>query len=99
MPRQLSRMDMNDAQSVALQLLAYLLAEPQRQSRFMATTGLQPGDVRGIASSPDFMASVLEYTLADESLLLAFCLEARVQPGTIAPAFEILSKHAGRPQI
>ena len=45
-----------------------------------------PGAIRDAASSPDFLAGVLEHMLGDESLLLAFADAAGLDPAEIARA-------------
>jgi hypothetical protein len=91
MSRPYSRVNSNEAQAIALQLLAYLAEDSQRLAQFLNTTGLQPSDLRESAGSAEFLQSVLEYALGDESLLLAFCQEVGVDPAMIAPAHHVLS--------
>jgi hypothetical protein len=68
---------------VALNCLTFLASEPDRFGRFLALTGLQPGDVADQAEKSDFLASVLDYLLADERLLLEFAAEERIDPQKI----------------
>lgn len=82
--------DAERASGLALQGLAFLAADAGRLSRFLALTGCGPADIRAQAKTPDFQASVLEYLLADESLLLVFATEAGVAPEMIAPAHALL---------
>jgi hypothetical protein len=83
----------DDAEAIALQALAYLAVDTQRLSRFLALTGIDLGDLRETAKMPELQASILEYMMGDESLLLAFCQEAGVDPAIIAPAYALLSGH------
>jgi hypothetical protein len=83
----------DDAEAIALQALAYLADDPQRLSRFLALTGSDLGELRETAKMAEFQASMLEYMMGDESLLLAFCQEAGIDPATIAPAHALLSGH------
>jgi hypothetical protein len=82
------------AEALALQVLAFLLADPSRISRFLALTGTTPDDLRGVAASRDLQAATLEYLLSDEGLLLVFCQNAGVDPMTIAPAYRLLAGHS-----
>lgn len=86
----------DDAEAIALQALAYLAADTQRLFRFLALTGSDPGELRETAKMPEFQASMLEYMMGDESLLLTFCQESGIDPGTVAPAYALLSgdRHA-----
>ena len=83
----------DDAEAIALQALAYLAVDTQRLSRFLALTGSDLGDLRETAKMPELQASILEYMMGDESLLLAFCQEVGVDPAIIAPAYALLGGH------
>lgn len=83
----------DDAEAIALQALAYLAADTQRLSRFLALTGSDLGELRETAKMPEFQASVLEYMMGDESLLLTFCQEGGIDPAIIAPAYVLLSRN------
>ena len=72
------------AETLALQALAWIAAEPERLSGLMATTGLWPDEVKTRAGDPAFLGGVLDYLLADEALLLGFCSEAEIAPETPA---------------
>jgi len=82
----------DDAEAIALQALAYLAADTQRLSRFLALTGSDLGELRETAKMPKFQASILEYMMGDESLLLAFCQEAGIDPAIITPAYGLISR-------
>ena len=68
------------AQTLAILALGWLAQDADRLGAFMATGGLDPADLRARAGDPVFLAAVLDFLLADESLLLAFCAEAEVPP-------------------
>lgn len=72
------------AQTLALQALSWIAAEPERLAGLLATTGLWPDEVRARVGDPAFLGGVLDYLLADEALLLAFCGEAEIAPDTPA---------------
>jgi hypothetical protein len=84
-------LDRDTAESLAIQALGYLAAEPARLGRFLALCGLEPGEIRGAAAEPGFLAGVLEYLNCDESLLLAFADQASVDPADLGRAQAILS--------
>jgi hypothetical protein len=71
---------------LAISALSFLAEEPERLSRFLDLTGLSPGTLRQAAADPRFLASVLDYLAADESLLLAFSANAQVTPESIMQA-------------
>lgn len=79
------------AETLALRVLAFLLADPKQISRFLALTGSTPDELRTAGSSRELQIATLEYLLSDEGLLLTFCQEADVEPTTIAPAHQLLA--------
>ena len=68
-----SRMDADRAATLALDVLAFLAAEPDAFGRFAGLTGLDPASAAARAGEPEFLASVLDFLLADEALLIDFC--------------------------
>lgn len=82
----MARMTREAAETVALQALGWLAAEPDRLARFLALTGTGPEDLRARAGEPAFLAAVLDHLLADERLLLAFAAEAGLAPEAPAAA-------------
>jgi len=75
------------AESLAIQALAFLAAEPERLGRFLAVTGIGPGEIRSAAREPHFLAGVLEYLANDEPLLIEFANQTGVDPTEVARAF------------
>jgi hypothetical protein len=82
------------AESVAIAALGFLAAEPERLARFLALSGLGPHSLRQAATSPGFLAAVLDHFAADERLLVAFAADQGVDPGAVIGARDTLS---GRP--
>ncbi|MCA3632171.1 MAG: DUF3572 domain-containing protein [Methylobacterium sp.] len=77
-----------DPEMLAISALSFLAEEPERLSRFLDLTGLSPTTLRRAAAEPRFLASVLDYLVADESLLLAFAANAQVAPETVVATAE-----------
>lgn len=75
-----------EAETLALQALAFLAEDVQRIQRFMQLTGTSPEDLPILAPQRAFLLAVLDHLAADEALLLAFAQELRVKPETIAAA-------------
>lgn len=84
-----------DPELLAIAVLGFIAQDPARLSRFLDITGLSPATLRGAAGQPGFLASVLEYLLGDESLMLAFCAENGHAPESVAQAASRLSRDAG----
>lgn len=81
----------DDAAALALQGLAFLAGDSARFSRFQNLTGWQDGSIQEAAVQPAFQAAVLDYLMADESLLLVFCSEAGIAPETVPLAARSLA--------
>jgi hypothetical protein len=73
-----------EAEVAAIQALGFLVAEPERISRFMDLAGLDPASIRASARDPAFLGAVLDHLLGDESLLLIFAEEQDLRPERIA---------------
>jgi hypothetical protein len=80
-----------DAQGIAIRALGFLAGEESRLERFLALTGIGPGDIRAAAAEPGFLAAVLDHVASDEALLLAFAANAGISPGSVAGARAALS--------
>jgi hypothetical protein len=81
-----------DPDIIAIGALGFLAEDPARLSRFLDITGLNPATLREAAREPRFLASVLDYLMADESLMLAFAAHQGVSPETIAAASIALAR-------
>ncbi len=68
------------AQALALQALDWLAQDADRLGAFMAMGGLDPASLRARATDPMLLAAVMDFLLADEAQLLAFCTETGVPP-------------------
>ena len=77
------------ANSLAVQALTYLARDSERLARFLALSGIGPQSIRAAASSPGFLAGVLEHIAGDEALLLAFATDADVDPTDVGKALRI----------
>jgi hypothetical protein len=76
--------------SVAVSALTFLGADAERLRKFLDVTGLGPHNLRGAAKDPAFYASVLEYLVADEPLLVRFAVDAGLEPEAVARAHQAL---------
>jgi hypothetical protein len=87
-----------DAESVAIRALGFLAGDDSRMERFLALTGIGPGDIRAAAAEPGFLAAVLDHVASDESLLLAFAANAGLSPGSVAAARAALAGRGADPE-
>jgi hypothetical protein len=66
-------MQIDAAETLALKGLAHIAADTESLGRFMVLAGLEPGDLRTRAHEPELLAAVMDFLLADDARLLAFC--------------------------
>ena len=80
------------AEVLAIQALAFIAEDSERLGRFLAITGLGPGEIRQAARERRFLAGVLEYVNGDEDLLVAFANYAEVDPAHVVAAEQVLAE-------
>ena len=88
-----------DAATIAIAALSYFATEPKTMSRFFALTGLDPSSIRSAASSPAFVAGLLDFVLADERILLAVAEAQETTPEAIVRARQSLERRGGNDPI
>lgn len=79
-----------DGETVAIQALGFIAADPELLPRFLALTGIEASAIRHAAREPGFLAGVLQFILAHEPTLLRFCEEARLAPAAVSAALRHL---------
>ena len=84
-------LDPDRAEEIGLAALGFLAEEPGRLGRFLSETGMAPGDLGAQAGEPHMLVALLEHILADETLLLVFAAEKRIDPEHVGPACALLS--------
>jgi hypothetical protein len=84
-------MTQETAQELAVRAFVFLAADPSRARRFAAASGFRPENLRTAAETPDFLAGVLDYFAADESLLLTFTANCGIDPADVPRARAALS--------
>lgn len=80
------------AQTIALQALAYLAAEPEEIGRFLQISGLDVDDLRAKAGEPDLLRAVLEYILVDDTRVTGLCQELSLKPTDLHAAKHVLEQ-------
>ncbi|MDR6759035.1 hypothetical protein J2Y48_004345 [Mycoplana sp. BE70] len=79
------------AESTAIAVLAWLAAEPELLSRFLALTGVDPSDVRAAATNRGFLAGLVDFLMGHEPTLMAFCEATGTKPEQVVRAHASLS--------
>ncbi len=85
-----ARLGLAEAETLALRALFYLLAEPERASRFVALTGFSPDEIRARVQDPLLLGGVLDHILSDEATLIAFAESESIDPALPARARALL---------
>jgi len=80
-----------DAESVAIQVLNFIVSDVDRIIQFLNVTGLQPETIRASATSSHFLLGVLEYVVKDDKLLKAIDEELKIRSAAILAAIAHLS--------
>ena len=75
---------------VAIAALGWIAGKDEMLSRFLALTGIEASQIRQAAGEPGFLAGVLDFLLAHEPSLMAFCNETGTDPETVQRARERL---------
>ena len=74
------------AEIIALQALAWLVADEDLAGRFLNLTGCDGETLRQRADRPEVLGSVLDFLLEDEKTLLDFTQAAAIPPDAIGLA-------------
>jgi hypothetical protein len=79
------------AEQIAVAALAFLAAESERFARFLEITGFAIESIRTAAQEPGFLLGVLDHFASDETLLLAFAAEQKMDPADVLAARNLLA--------
>ncbi|WP_293873710.1 MULTISPECIES: DUF3572 domain-containing protein [unclassified Sphingomonas] len=79
-----------DADVLGLQALVWTIGEPDRASRLIAVTGLDPDDLRARAAEPAVLAAVIGYLESYEPDLVACASALNVSPEALVAAHAAL---------
>jgi hypothetical protein len=80
-------MERDAAESIALQALTFVAGNTAHLERLLGESGLTVEDLlRGDAAEPTLLAGILDFVLADEARVLAFCAHAGLAPDRPARA-------------
>ncbi len=79
------------AETLAFRAVAFIASEETYLVNFLSRSGLSATALATLVEDRAFLAGVLDHLLADESLLLAFCGNAGIDPAHIQPARDALS--------
>ena len=66
-------MSRESAETLALQALAWLVAQDDLLPVFLGSTGAGEDDLRARAAEPEFLAAVLDFLTMDDTWVVQFC--------------------------
>jgi hypothetical protein len=75
------------AEETAVAVLGWLANEPDMLSRFLALSGVHPGQLRQAVNDPAFLAGMLEFLMQHEPTLMAFCTATDTRPEAVVAAY------------
>jgi hypothetical protein len=82
---------------LALTALTFLADSPHDLARFLALSGMAPGDLRRTAGETGFLGGVLDFFLGEELLLVRFCDAHALDPRAVHIARQgIVARPGGR---
>lgn len=70
------------AEALAAEALSWMAGQEELISGFLGASGLAAGEIAERINDPEFLGFVLDYLLADEPALLAFCENRSIRPET-----------------
>ncbi|MDX5366077.1 MAG: DUF3572 domain-containing protein [Alphaproteobacteria bacterium] len=73
-------MTRDDAELLAIQALGHIAGDDDLLGDFLSLSGLSVDELRDRAGEPETLGGILDFMLADEARLLAFCEAAELQP-------------------
>jgi hypothetical protein len=79
-------MQIEQAETIALQALSFLAKDDELLGQFLTNTGLTAQELKQRVREPELLGGVLDAILGDDALLLEFCREASLSPNTIVLA-------------
>lgn len=74
------------AETIALQALAFVVKDEDLLVHFLSSSGLTPQDLKSRFREPELLGGVLDAILADDAVLLAFCNTMSLSPETLVRA-------------
>jgi hypothetical protein len=84
-----------NAETVALQALAFIAGDEGILNAFMASSGCSLDELKGSAGDPAFLGGILDFLLQDDGNVLEFCRSAGLEPSDLFRARHALPGSPG----
>ena len=75
-----SEINSEQAETIALRALEFVLADPNLQTQFMTTSGLTAKTIQESFQNVEFLGGVLDFILGQEDVLAKFCEKYQMEP-------------------
>ncbi|WAP68903.1 DUF3572 domain-containing protein [Jiella pelagia] len=84
-------LDAETAETIAIQGLTFIAADPVLWPRFLAITGIDQSQLRDAARARGFLPGVLDFILAHRPTLDAFCAAQELRQQSVSDARQLLN--------
>lgn len=74
----------DDAETVALKVLAWIVDADEHRDVFLSVSGLGADDLMRRVGEPELLLAVMDFVLADDRRVVAFCDAAGLRYETLA---------------
>lgn len=88
-------MTTEQAETIALQALAFLVKNEELLNHFLTSSGLTPQDLKNRFREPELLGGILDAILAEDGVLLDFCNTMSLSPETLVMARRALPGGSG----
>ena len=74
----------NDAETIALRALTYVVEQDGLLQQLLAQSGMAPSYLQERLHDPDLLGGILDFLLSNETFLVAFCETEKLSPDKLA---------------
>ena len=79
------------ADEIAIAVLGWLSTEPEMMARFLSLSGIDAMELRALVNDSRFLAGLLDFVVAHEPSMMAFCSAYGFLPEEVNAAWQKLS--------
>ncbi len=79
-------MEKEQAETIALQALSFLVKDEDLLEQFLTNSGLTADELKKRFNDPQLLGGVLDVILGDDTVLLDFCNAVSLSPDTLVKA-------------
>lgn len=83
-------MNIENAYTIGLKAITYIMANDELLSRFIALSGLSDAQIIERLEDEVFLSACLDFLMNNEKDLLCFCDDSNIEPGSPMQAYNAL---------